>query len=194
MYRHLKRIADLVFALILLPFVFVVSLFVGIAIKLDDGGVIFYRDERIGRSGKIFRMLKFRSMKMNAPSIFLDDGNTYNSPDDDRVTRVGKFIRRTSIDELPQIVNIIRGEMSFIGPRPDYASWLPNYTDRDKIVLSVLPGITGYNQIVSRNVASAKEKLQNDIFYVENYSFMLDLRILFRTIKCVFLSENIYRS
>lgn len=192
-YPVVKRVLDLVCAIIMLPLIGLLIIIVGIAIKLEDGGSVFYFPERIGKNRKIFKMYKFRSMKENAPDIRMEDGSTYNSPNDDRVTKVGKFIRKTSIDEIPQLLNVIKGEMSFIGPRPDSAMWIDNYTEEEKIIHNVLPGISGYNQVVSRNASSTKEKLANDIYYVENISFLLDLKILFLTIKNIIGSKNIYR-
>lgn len=193
MYLFFKRVIDFLLSLLMLPFIILLVIIVGIAIKIDDGGSVFYFPERIGKNRKIFKMYKFRSMKENAPDIRTEDGSTYNSPDDDRVTRVGSFIRKTSIDEIPQIINVLKGEMSFIGPRPDSAMWIDNYTEEEKIIHDVLPGLSGYNQVVNRNASSTKEKLANDIYYVENISFMLDAKIFFLTIKNILVSKNVYR-
>lgn len=138
-------------------------------------------------------MIKFRSMKVNAPDIRLEDGSTYNSDNDERVTKIGKIIRKTSIDEIPQALNILKGDMAFIGPRPDSAMWLNNYTEEERTILSVRPGITGYNQAINRNAVGTKEKLLNDIIYVEKMSFLFDLKIFCMTVKSVLLSKNIYR-
>lgn len=194
MYNILKRIFDFFFSLLLLPVLLVLIIVVGLAIKLDDKGPIFYFAYRIGKDGKIFQMLKFRSMKINSPDIRLEDGSTYNSNSDSRVTKVGKFLRKTSIDEVPQILNILKGEMSFIGPRPDSAMWLENYTEDEKIILTVPPGISGYNQVVSRNASNTKEKIENDIYYVKHYSFKLDVWILIKTVQTVIKSKNVYRN
>lgn len=193
MYRIIKRILDILFSLILLPIVFIFVILIGIAIKIEDGGPIFYLSDRIGKDGKIFKMIKFRSMKVNAPDIRLKDGSTYNSENDERVTRIGKFIRKTSIDEIPQAINILKGDMSFVGPRPDSAMWLNNYTEEERIILTVRPGITGYNQAINRNSVGTKEKLKNDIIYVKNMSFLFDFKILLMTVKGVLLSRNVYR-
>jgi undecaprenyl phosphate N,N'-diacetylbacillosamine 1-phosphate transferase len=193
MYKYIKRIIDFIIALLALPFVLLVILFVGIALTLEDGGSIFYRAERIGKNGRIFKMYKFRSMKINAPDIRMEDGSTYNSANDIRITKVGKFIRKTSIDELPQILNILKGDMAFIGPRPDSAMWLSNYTEEERVILTVLPGITGYNQAINRNSVGTKEKLQNDIIYVKKFSFLFDVKIVFLTIRTLLLSKNLYR-
>ena len=111
--------------------------------------------------------------------------------DDPRITRVGRFLRKTSIDELPQILNVLLGDMSFIGPRPDPVDWLDKYSEKEKIILSVRPGITGYNQAYYRNSADGAMKLKNDVYYAENISFSLDMKIFFKTIKTVLLHENI---
>jgi lipopolysaccharide/colanic/teichoic acid biosynthesis glycosyltransferase len=193
MYRYVKRVLDLIIAIITVPFVLLAVFILGICIKIEDDGAIFYSAKRIGKNGRIFNMYKFRSMKENAPDIRLTDGSTYNSPNDERLTKIGKFIRKTSIDEIPQIINILKGDMSFIGPRPDSAFWLPNYTGEERIILTVRPGITGYNQAINRNSVGTKEKLQNDIIYIKNFSFSFDLKIILMTIKTVLTSRNIYR-
>jgi len=131
-------------------------------------------------------------MIVDAPDIRLPDGSTYNAEDDPRVTKIGKFLRKTSIDELPQIFNVLQGEMSFIGPRPDPVDWLNKYTEEEKVFLTVKPGITGYNQAYFRNSVDANTKIKNDIFYAENISFILDLKILLKTLQTVFSRQNIY--
>jgi lipopolysaccharide/colanic/teichoic acid biosynthesis glycosyltransferase len=131
-------------------------------------------------------------MIVNAPDIRLPDGSTYNAEDDPRVTKIGKFLRKTSIDELPQIFNVLKGEMSFIGPRPDPVDWLNKYTEEEKVFLTVKPGITGYNQAYFRNSVDANTKIKNDIFYAENISFILDLKILLKTLQTVFSRQNIH--
>lgn len=193
MYNKIKRFIDFFISLIILPILLLLIIIVGIAIKLDDGGPVFYFGERIGYHGKIFKMFKFRSMKVNAPDLRYDDGSTYNAENDPRVTKVGKFLRRTSLDEVPQFLNVLLGDMAFIGPRPDSAFYLSEYTDEERVILSVRPGITGYNQAINRNSVSTKEKLQNDIIYVNKMSFFFDVKIIFMTIVSVLHSKNIYR-
>ncbi len=193
MYNFVKRVLDILISLIFLPILALLVVIIGIAIKIDDGGPIFYIDDRIGYMGKIFKMIKFRSMKVNVPDLRYEDGSSYNSENDKRVTRVGYFLRKTSLDELPQVFNIIKGDMSFIGPRPDSAFYLSEYTKEERVILIVRPGITGYNQVVRRNSVGTKEKIQNDIYYVENMSFVFDVKIMFLTIKNVLFSKNIYR-
>jgi len=158
----------------------------GILIKIEDGG------ERLGRNKKIFKMFKLRSMKVNAPDIRNKDGSTYNASDDPRLTKIGKFIRKTSIDELPQIINILKGDMSFIGPRPDLPEHLYCYEKDEVRKLEVLPGVSGYNQAYHRNAVIWKERLKNDVYYVDHISFMLDLKILFKTIFIITLRRGVY--
>lgn len=194
MYLIVKRLLGILFSLIALPFVLLLVLAVGLAIKLEDGGPVFYMAPRTGRYGKEFRMFKFRSMKVNAPDIRMEDGSTYNAEDDPRVTKVGKFIRRTSIDELPQILNILIGDMAWIGPRPDSVSYLDKYTEEERQILNVRPGITGWNQAVNRNSVGTKEKLRNDIYYVQHLSLGMDVKIVWLTIKTVLSSKDVYRA
>lgn len=193
-YSSVKRLLGIVFSLIALPFVLILIVVVGLAIKIEDGGPIFYMASRIGRNGKIFKMFKFRSMKVDAPDIRMDDGSTYNAENDPRVTKVGRFIRKTSIDELPQILNILIGDMAWIGPRPDSASYLDKYTEEERQILSVRPGVTGWNQAINRNSVGTKEKLQNDIYYVKKMSLRLDLKIIWLTINTVLSSKDVYRA
>lgn len=193
MYIIIKSIIDFFIALIFLPIVLFVILISAIFIKLDDGGPIFYIAERTGRFGKPFKMYKLRTMKINSPDIRLEDDSTFNSENDYRVTRFGKFARKTSIDELPQLFNVLIGNMSFVGPRPDSVSYLNQYTEEERVILTVRPGVTGYNQVINRNSVGTKEKLKNDIYYVEHFSFALDVKILFMTIASVLSSKNVYR-
>ena len=130
-------------------------------------------------------------MKVNAPDVRLKDGSTYNGDDDPRVTKLGKFIRKTSLDEIPQILNVLKGDMSLIGPRPDPLDWLDKYKEEEKVFLNVRPGITGYNQAYFRNSADAQEKIDNDVYYAKNISFVLDVKIIFKTIKTVLFRENV---
>lgn len=195
MYKNFfKRLIDFIIALIAFPFVLLLCIFVWIAIKLDDGGPLFYMASRIGKGGKIFKMYKFRSMKVNAPDIRMEDGSAYNSEDDPRVTKVGRFMRKTSLDEIPQLLNVLIGDMALIGPRPDSAFYLEHYTPEERVILTVRPGITGWNQAVNRNSVGTKEKLQNDIYYVEHLSFAFDCKVIWLTFKSVLGRKNIYRA
>lgn len=195
MYEHFfKRVLDLIFALIGLPFFALLFVFVAPCIILDDGFPIFYNSNRIGQHGKLFKMYKFRSMKNNAPDIRLADGSTYNSDDDPRVTKVGRFLRSSSIDELPQFLNVLTGDMSLIGPRPDPPDWINKYPDDIKVFLNVKPGITGYSQAYFRNSVDAEEKMKNDAFYARNCTFLMDFKIFFKTIETVLLHKNTYKN
>ena len=191
--RFLKRFFDICGALILcIPVLFIIAI-VGPVIYFEDRGSIFYNAERVGRNGRCFKMFKLRSMRMNAPDIRLADGSTYNGEDDPRVTRIGRIIRKTSIDELPQVFNVLIGDMSFIGPRPDPVDWLERYPDEYRGFLAVRPGITGYSQAYFRNGADGLQKMQNDLYYAENLSFWMDVKILFQTVRTVLMHENIYK-
>ncbi|MCW6700868.1 sugar transferase [Anaerococcus sp. NML200537] len=193
-FRLTKRIFDIIFSLILLIPVMLIIFISFIFIKIEDRGPIFYKAERTGLFGKPFKMYKLRSMKVNAPDIRLEDGSTYNGDDDPRVTKFGKFIRKTSIDELPQIINVLLGDMSFIGPRPDTPMYLDKYTEEEKKILTVRPGITGYNQAINRNSVLTKEKLKNDIYYVEHLSLLFDIKIIFLTILTLLKRNNVNRN
>lgn len=191
--KYFKRAFDFIGALILTPFILIICLIVGPFIYLEDKGSIFYRAKRRGVNGEIFEMFKFRSMKMNAPDIRNADNSTYNAPDDPRITKIGKILRKTSIDELPQIFNILIGDMSFIGPRPITIDRpLEDYDEKRRIRLRVRPGITGYSQAYFRNSISQEEKLQYDAEYAQNVTFIGDIKIFFKTIETVLLRKNIY--
>lgn len=193
MYRNFfKRIFDLVLAIIALPFWLIILIIIGPMIYFQDKGSIFYNAPRLGKGGKIFKMYKFRSMKMNAPDLRNEDGSTFNSENDPRLTKIGKFIRKTSIDETPQIINIFKNDMAIIGPRPDLPEHLNYYEGVEKRKLDVLPGITGYNQANFRNSAEWKDRLKNDVFYVDNVSFLLDVKIFFKTIDSIVFKRGIY--
>lgn len=192
--KYFKRLLDIIFSLILMPILLILYIVVGILIKLDDGGPVFYCGRRLGRSGRVFKMYKFRSMKVGAEDIRNEDGSTYSSSDDKRLTRVGKVLRETSIDEFPQLINVLKGDMSFIGPRPDLPEHIKVYDEYERKKLDVYPGITGYNQAYYRNTISWKSRLKNDVYYVENISFLLDLKIFFKTIKEVLNRRGVYSS
>lgn len=193
-YRIVKRFFDVVFSLILLVPIGFIILISAIVIKIEDRGPVFYMAERTGRYGKTFRMFKLRTMKVNAPDIRLSDGSTYNGDDDPRVTKFGRFARKTSIDELPQVINIILNHMTFVGPRPDTPIGSAAYTEEEKTILRVKPGITGYNQALNRNSVLTKEKLKNDIYYVGHLSLLFDLKIVMMTIGTVLGRKNINRA
>lgn len=193
MYRKFfKRVIDLILALLLLPLFLIILIIIGPLIYFEDKGTIFYVAPRLGKGGKIFKMYKFRSMKMNAPDLRNKDGSTYNSEDDPRLTKIGKFIRKTSLDEIPQILNVIKGDMSIIGPRPDLPGALKDYKESDKKKLEVRPGITGYSQAFYRNSITQEQKFKNDVYYVNNLSFLLDLKIFVKTVTTVIKRQNVF--
>lgn len=194
MYIRIKRIIDFFIALLGMPFLGVILLISAVVIKKEDGGPIFYMANRTGLYGKPFKMYKLRSMKVDAPDIRLSDGSTYNAENDPRVTKFGRFVRKTSIDEIPQLLNILKGDMAIIGPRPDSASYLGKYTLEERVILNVRPGVTGYNQAINRNSVGTKEKLQNDIYYIKHISFWFDIKIILMTIRAVLKAKDIYRS
>lgn len=190
--KFVKRLIDIIISICLLPIFFIIYIIIAPIIYINDKGSIFYNSNRLGKDGKIFEMYKFRTMKMNAKDIRNKDGSTYNGEDDPRVTKIGKILRKTSIDEIPQIINVIKGDMSIIGPRPDLPEHIEKYTDDEKRKLLVRPGITGYNQAYYRNSVEWKERLKNDIYYVEHISFKLDVKIFFKTISTILKRKNVY--
>lgn len=189
---RIKRAVDIVACLIALPFVLIILVPVAIAIKIEDHGPVFYHSGRLGVGFRKFGMLKFRSMKVNAPDLRNNDGSTFNSDKDPRVTKVGHFLRETSIDEIPQIFNILKGDMSIIGPRPGDVESKDTYAEDEKDKLLIRPGITGYTQAYYRNNLGVREKRLYDAWYAHNVSMMLDIRIFFKTISTVLKKENIY--
>lgn len=193
MYKKIiKPVCDWIIALIAFPFFCILWLVVAIAIKIEDGGPVFYMAERIGKNSKKLMMYKFRSMKVNSENILNSDGSTYNAKDDPRVTKVGKFLRETSLDETAQLLNMLKGEMSLIGPRASGWDALNNYKQDEIDKMKVRPGITGYTQAYYRNSASVREKRLKDAWYANNVSFLLDVKIFFKTIVTVLKHENIY--
>ena len=194
MYRNFgKRAVDIVVGFIGCIFFVIAFVFVAPAIYLTDKGPIFYNATRRGRNGKEFKMYKFRSMRVNSPNLKNSDGSTYNSDNDPRVTKIGRIMRKASIDELPQFINVLIGDMSLIGPRPT----LPNKPFSEvepstKRRYDVRPGITGYSQAYFRNSITQQEKFEHDCYYVDHVSFMLDIKVFFKTILSVVKRENIY--
>ena len=190
--KFFKRLLDILISILILPFCFLIFVIIAPLIIITDGFPVFYNAERIGKNGKFFKMYKFRSMYNDSPDIRLQDGSTYNNENDPRVTKIGKILRKTSIDEIPQIINVVKGDMSFIGPRPDPIDWIDKYPDDIKIFLNVKPGITGYSQAYFRNSIDGYEKMKNDAFYAKNCNFIMDLKIFFQTIKMVIMHKDIY--
>ena len=190
--KVVKRILDVLICLLILPFVLLVTIPVAIIIKLEDGGPVFYRSMRIGLGFKEFGMLKFRSMKVNAPDLRNEDGSTYNSAVDLRVRKIGKRLRETSLDEIPQFFNVLFGQMSLIGPRAGDIESKDTYEKDEKDKLLIRPGISGYAQAYYRNGLKVRENRMIDAWYAHNVSFLLDVKIVFKTIETVFKHDNIY--
>lgn len=190
--KYFKRIFDLILALVALPFWFIILLIIGPIIYIQDKGPIFYNAPRLGKDGRIFKMYKFRSMKVNAPDLRNEDGSTFNSEDDPRLTNIGKFIRKTSLDETPQLLNIIKGDMSIIGPRPDLPEHRELYEGNEERKLEVRPGVSGFNQAYYRNTVPWKERIQNDIYYIDHLTMLLDIKIFLKTAVSVLKRESVF--
>ena len=187
MYKHFfKRVIDFTLVLIALAIIWPILLVVTIWLHfVDKGAGAFFFQERPGWNGKIFKVIKFKTMTDERDT----DGNLL--PDADRLTKVGKFVRSTSIDELLQLINVLKGDMALIGPRPLLVQYLPLYSKEQTYRHEVRPGITGWAQVNGRNAISWTKKFELDVWYVDHCSFLLDLKILFLTIKKVFVREGI---
>lgn len=193
MYRnYFKRLFDLIFAAIALPFWLIILIVIGPIIYFQDRGSIFYNAPRLGKDGIIFKMYKFRSMKINAPDLRNEDGSTFNAENDPRLTSIGKFIRKTSLDETPQLLNIIKGDMSIIGPRPDLPEHMNMYEGNEVRKLETRPGVTGYNQAYFRNTIPWKDRIKNDIYYIDHLTMLLDIKIFFKTAISVLKREDVF--
>lgn len=193
MYRYFfKRLMDLVLAFIAFPFWLIIFITIGPIIFYQDRGPIFYNAPRLGKNGKTFKMYKFRSMKMNAPDLRNEDGSTFNSEDDPRLTSIGKFIRKSSLDETPQILNVIKGDMSIIGPRPDLPEHKALYIGNEHRKLEVRPGITGYNQAYFRNTIPWKDRIKNDIYYIDHLTIWMDIKVFIKTVVSVLKREDVF--
>lgn len=195
MYKKIiKRIVGFLGGIVVLPFVLIATIILKPIVYFEDKGPLFYVSKRTGKDGKIFKMYKFRSMKVDSPNILNADGSTYNSEHDNRQTRIGKILRKTSIDELPQVFNILKGEMAWIGPRPVLDSQAITFTDEEKGKFKVLPGITGYTQAYYRNQLTSHDERMMDAWYANNVSFRLDVKIFFKTIDTVLHPNKVYRN
>lgn len=189
----MKRTLDLfIVILLMIPFLIVCCL-IAVLIKLDSKGGVLFKQTRLGTRGQEFYIYKFRTMVENAESV---GTGIFTSEGDPRITKVGNLLRKTSLDELPQILNIIKGEMSFVGPRPPVPYHPYKYHDygtRKQMRFLVKPGVTGMAQAYGRNTLTWDERIEYDIEYVENVSFLLDCKIVLKTIRSVIRKENIYR-
>lgn len=185
-YNFTKRLVDFFVAfcvlIVLAPLLLIIAIILCFA---NNGKCLFFLQERPGRHGKIFKVIKFKTMTDERDA----EGNLL--PDDKRLTKVGKFVRSTSIDELPQLINVLKGDMSFIGPRPLLPQYLPLYNKEQARRHEVRPGITGWAQVNGRNAISWTRKFELDVWYVDHCSFLLDLKIFVLTIKKVFVREGI---
>lgn len=183
--KYLKRCIDIIFSLIGLIFFSWLLVIVAILVRINLGAPILFKQLRPGKDEKVFSLYKFRTMK----DSYDNEGNLL--PDEERLTKFGRFLRKTSLDELPELINILKGEMSFIGPRPLLVEYLEYYTDEEKVRHTVLPGLTGWAQINGRNVTPWDERLKQDIYYVNNINLILDLKILFLTVIKVLKKSDI---
>ena len=184
----IKRGMDITVSLLLLPFFMLFAPIIGLCIKLDSKGPIFYRDERMGRWGKPFKCWKFRTMVVNADAYTLA-----LSAQDDRITRFGQFLRKTSLDEFPQILHILRGQMFLVGPRPPILCLAEKYTPHQAIRLQMRPGLTGWAQVSGRNILPYEERLEYDVWYVQNWRLLMDFKILIKTPVVVLSQKGVYQ-
>lgn len=189
MYKTVKRILDFSFALIALVVFSPLMAVAAVMIKLDDNGPALFKQKRPGKDGEIFEVCKFRTM-----SVRTEDKLGRELSDMERMTKIGSFLRKTSIDELPQFINVLKGEMSFIGPRPLLCEYLPLYSANQARRHEVRPGISGWAQVNGRNAISWEQKFEYDVYYVDNMSLLLDLKILFKTVKNILVRADINNS
>jgi|SRR5690625_626911 len=189
MYIKLKRIIDFILSLILIIVLSPLLIIIAILVKLDSKGPVIFKQSRIGKNGTTFKVWKYRTMVDNAEKMGTGLATAEKDP---RITRVGKILRRTSIDEMPQLINVLLGDMSFIGPRPAPIIHLEKYSEFERHRLKVLPGVTGWAQVNGRNKLTWPERIKKDIWYVNNISILLDIKIILKTIKVVLLSEGVY--
>ena len=196
--RVWKRFFDIILSFIALIIFIPIYLIVGLIIKSDTKGPILVKLNRVGSKNRAFKLYKFRSMVLGADKMKeelmqyneREDGPLFKMKDDPRITRVGKFIRRTSIDEIPNLINVFKGEMSLVGPRAHEPGEVQNYRDNHMKLLSIKPGVTGMAQVSGRSDLKFEEEVKLDIYYIENWSLMLDLRILLKTIKVVLFDKT----
>mgnify|MGYP002439762119 FL=1 len=178
MYKYFKRIMDFVASLTALIILSPLIALSAVLVKISDGGSVLFKQRRPGKDGKIFTVYKFRTMSEKT-----EDENGRELSDVERMTKIGSFLRKTSLDELPQLFNVLKGDMSFIGPRPLLCEYLELYTPYQMRRHEVLPGISGLAQVNGRNAITWEEKFDYDVYYVDHMSFWLDLKIIFKTIK-----------
>lgn len=197
-YKFVKRFFDIVLASIGMIVLSPIFLIISLAIKLESKGPIFFKHTRIGKDGKIIKIYKFRSMVNNAedmikeftPEQMKEYRENYKLTNDPRITKVGKFLRKTSLDELPQLINIIKGDLSIIGPRPVVSDELKKYGTNTRKFLSVTPGLTGYWAANGRSCTSYEQRMQMELFYIDNLSLKMDIKLFFKTIEAVIKREG----
>lgn len=199
MYHSIKRVFDFIAAICGVIILSPAMLVIAILIKAEDHGPVFYKQVRVGKNGKTFKMYKFRSMFVNADKMLAKlkeqndvEGPMFKMKDDPRITKVGHFIRKHSLDELPQFLNVIKGDMSLVGPRPPLPSEVAEYSDYDKQRLYVTPGCTGLWQATERNEVGFSEMVQLDIQYIQRASFMFDLWIIWKTVEIIIKPNGSY--
>lgn len=197
-YIKIKRVIDVILASVALILLSPLFAIIAIAIKIDSKGPVFFAHKRIGKNGKIIKLYKFRSMVINAeeliksftPEQMREYKENYKLTNDPRITKVGKFLRKTSLDELPQLINIINGDLSIIGPRPVIADELEKYgTNKDKF-LSVTPGLTGYWAANGRSNTTYEQRIEMELYYIDNLSLKMDIKVFFKTILSVVKKEG----
>lgn len=184
-----KRVVDVIFSSLLLIVLAPLLASIAICIMLDSGLPVFFTQERVGLRGRLFRVCKFRTMVRNAEQLGL---GVHTGASDPRITRIGAWLRQWSLDELPQLLNILRGEMSIVGPRPTLPYQVERYTERQRMRLLLRPGVTGWAQVNGRNSLTWPQRIELDVWYVEHWSLWLDLRILFRTFAVVCSGDGVY--
>ena len=180
--KYIKNILDVTIALVSLILLSPIMALISIAIKLEDGGPVFFKQDRSGKGAKTFKLYKFRSMVVS--------NDVHDFSKENKYTKVGKFLRKTSLDELPQLINILRNEMSFIGPRPWIEDYNKYFTENQRRRLEVKPGLSGLAQTKNRNNITIQEKIQWDIYYVDHQSFIMDLKIMIKTFLVVFSKDG----
>lgn len=190
----IKRVIDFFGSLIGSVIISPILIIIALLIKLTSKGPVFFKQERLGKDGKTFKILKFRTMVVNAEKI--GDGLSVKSENDNRITRVGRLLRATSLDELPQLFNVILGQMSLVGPRPP-VTYFPydgynNYPEWAKKRFTMRPGVTGLTQVTVRNSVSWDERIKVDDEYIDSFNVWFDIKLLFRTLGRIFKSQNIY--
>lgn len=183
--KYIKRLLDFTLSFLALIILSPVLLVTALLVRIKLGSPIIFHQERPGKSEKIFRLYKFRSMTEECD----ENGNLL--PDDQRLTRFGQFLRSTSLDELPELLNILRGDMSIVGPRPLLVKYLPLYNEEQRHRHDVRPGLTGWAQVHGRNLLSWEDKFKYDVWYAEHISFLTDVHVVFLTVKCIFMREGI---